>query len=126
MTPAGRSSCRMRARHNILINLAPDLGSTRDLRLRNPSVDTWLLSPSLSKLLLHPQEKPMATTRTPCITVLADGRRFIDGRRQLRLRHRCEPRDVACRNSHGTRLALSEGSGHAQLRRACVIDEHRN
>lgn len=32
-------------------------------------------------LLPAPQEELMATTRTPGITVLADGRRFIDKRR---------------------------------------------
>jgi hypothetical protein len=31
-------------------------------------------------MLLRPQEELMATTRTPGITVLADGRRFIDKR----------------------------------------------
>ena len=80
MAPARQNWCKMRARHNILIDLARDLGSTRDLRLRSPSVDTCLLSRSLSKMLLQPQEKPMATTCTPGITVLADGRRFIDKR----------------------------------------------
>jgi hypothetical protein len=31
-------------------------------------------------MLLCPQEESIATTRTPGITVLADGRRFVDKR----------------------------------------------
>src|SRR5205807_10285580 len=46
---------------------------------RNPLVDNLPGLQPLSKMLL-PQEELMATTRTPGITVLADGQRFIDKR----------------------------------------------
>src|SRR5207249_7511644 len=41
---------------------------------------TCLVVQPLSKMLLPPQEELMATTRTQGITILADGRRFIDKR----------------------------------------------
>src|SRR5881296_407936 len=48
--------------------------------MRNPLVDNLPGLRPLSTMLLCPLEEPMAKTRTPGITVLADGRRFIDKR----------------------------------------------
>ena len=69
-----------RASRVIVVRSIRLAGSTQDRGLPISSSIACVPSQALSKMVLRPLEEPMAKTRTPSITILADGRRFIDKR----------------------------------------------